>query len=50
MFYGLVIWWLWKQISPSSVEKYNFAVASGLIVGEGLMGIVNAGLTILGIK
>jgi uncharacterized oligopeptide transporter (OPT) family protein len=50
MFYGLVIWWIWKKISPASVDKFNFAVASGLIAGEGLMGIVNAVLTILGVE
>lgn len=49
MFYGLVAWWIWKQVSPLSAEKLTFAVASGLIAGEGLMGIVNAGLTLLGI-
>lgn len=50
MFYGLVVWWIWKKISPTTVEKYNFAVASGLIAGEGLMGIVNAVLTIFGVE
>ncbi|MCC7085798.1 MAG: OPT/YSL family transporter [Pirellulales bacterium] len=46
MFFGLVVWLIWKRLSPCSVEKYTFAVASGLIAGEGLIGIVNAGLTI----
>jgi OPT family oligopeptide transporter len=46
MFYGLVIWLVWKWLWPASAEKYTFAVASGLIAGEGLIGIVNAGLTI----
>ena len=50
MFYGLVGWWVWRKVSPGSLDKYNFAVASGLIAGEGLMGIVNAGLTILGVE
>lgn len=49
MFYGLVIWFIWKRVSPSTAEKYTFAVAAGLIAGEGLMGLVNAGLTLLGI-
>lgn len=49
MFYGLVVWLIWKAIAPSAAQKYNFALASGLIAGEGLMGIVNAGLTIVGI-
>jgi uncharacterized oligopeptide transporter (OPT) family protein len=50
MFYGLVIWLIWKWRWPDSAEKYTFAVASGLIAGEGLMGIVNAGLTIAGVQ
>jgi OPT family oligopeptide transporter len=50
MFYGLVIWLLWKRASPRAAEQYTFAVASGLIAGEGLAGIVNAGLTILGVQ
>ncbi|MFH2202984.1 MAG: OPT family oligopeptide transporter [Elusimicrobiota bacterium] len=50
MFYGLVAWWIWKRRDPEAVDKYNFALASGLVAGEGLMGIVNAALTILGVK
>jgi uncharacterized oligopeptide transporter (OPT) family protein len=50
MFYGLVIWLVWKWFWPAATEKYTFAVASGMIAGEGLMGIVNAGLTIAGVK
>lgn len=50
MFYGLVIWYIWRQVNAQSVEKLSFAVASGFIAGEGLMGIVNALLTIAGIN
>jgi len=50
MFLGLLIWFLWKKINPGSVNKYDFVLASGLVAGEGLMGIVNAGLTILDVK
>jgi uncharacterized oligopeptide transporter (OPT) family protein len=50
IFWGLVGWWAWRRLSPVSVERYDFAVASGLIAGEGLMGIVNALLTIAGIE
>ncbi|WP_425400038.1 OPT family oligopeptide transporter [Aeoliella sp.] len=46
MFYGLVIWLIWRAISPQSCRNFDFAIASGLIAGEGLMGIVNAVLTI----
>jgi uncharacterized oligopeptide transporter (OPT) family protein len=49
MFCGLVVWLIWKWLRPDSNEKYTFAVASGLIAGEGLMGIVNAVLTIAGV-
>ena len=47
MVYGLIIWLFWKWISPQTCKNYDFAIASGLIAGEGLMGIANAGLTIL---
>jgi OPT family oligopeptide transporter len=50
MFLGLVIWWIWKRLNPSAAGRYDFAVASGLIAGEGLMGVVNAVLTILGVQ
>jgi OPT family oligopeptide transporter len=50
MFYGLVIWLIWKWLWPAAAEKYTFAVASGMIAGEGLIGIVNAGLTIAGVQ
>lgn len=47
--YGLIIWWVWKSLKPQQTEKYTYSVASGLIAGQGLMGIANAGLTIVGI-
>lgn len=50
MFLGLLVWLVWRRLAPDSAEKYTFAVASGLIAGEGLIGIVNAGLTIAGVK
>ena len=43
-------WFIWKRRNPTAVEKFNFALASGLVAGEGLMGIVNAVLTILGVE
>jgi uncharacterized oligopeptide transporter (OPT) family protein len=46
MFYGLVVYVLWRMINQKAADNLNFAVASGFIAGEGLMGIVNAGLTI----
>jgi uncharacterized oligopeptide transporter (OPT) family protein len=50
MLYGLVAWLIWKRFWPAAAEKYTFAVASGMIAGEGLIGIVNAGLTIAGVE
>lgn len=50
MFHGLVVWLLWKWLFPDSAEKYTFAVASGLIAGEGIVGIFNAGLTLAGVQ
>lgn len=50
MFFGLVIWLVWKWGWPDSAEKYTFAVASGLIAGEGLIGIVRAGLSMAGVQ
>lgn len=50
MVYGCVVWLIWRARNPESVSKYDFALASGLVAGEGLMGIVNAVLTILGVE
>jgi uncharacterized oligopeptide transporter (OPT) family protein len=49
IFYGMIAWLIWRRRQPEASEKYTFALASGLVAGEGLMGIVNAALTILGI-
>ena len=47
MFGGLMIYYLWRIFSAKSADKLSYAVASGFIAGEGLMGIVNAILTIV---
>jgi uncharacterized oligopeptide transporter (OPT) family protein len=54
--YYAVIMWLgsmflvaWRKLSPAGVLALSFAVASGLVAGEGLMGIVSAVLQILGV-
>jgi uncharacterized oligopeptide transporter (OPT) family protein len=49
MFYGLLMLYSWQFFDSKSAEKLSFAVASGFIAGEGLMGIVNAILTLSGI-
>ena len=48
MVLGLVAWFLWSSAQPEQVKRFNFALSSGLIVGEGLMGLVNAALSLLG--
>jgi OPT family oligopeptide transporter len=49
MFTGAVLWALYARYRPQTAEKLGFAIASGLLAGEGLMGIVTAILTLLGI-
>jgi len=50
MFLGAMIFMVWKKKNPTAAEKLGFSIASGLIAGEGLMGIVVAVLTLLGIE
>ena len=50
MFLGAMIFLAWKRRNPSGAEKLGFSIASGLIAGEGLMGIIVAVLTLLGIQ
>ena len=50
MFIGAMIFLAWKRSNPTGAEKLGFSIASGLIAGEGLMGIVVAVLTLLGIQ
>ena len=50
MLVGAVLFQIWKHRKPGAAEKLGFAVASGLIAGDGLMGIVKAGLTLLGVE
>ncbi len=49
MFTGMVAFQIWRRLDRSGAEALGFAVASGLIAGEGLMGVVNALLQVLGI-
>jgi len=49
MFIGAMLYLAWKQRSPAVATALGFSVASGLIAGEGLMGIVTAVLTLFGI-
>lgn len=49
MFAGSLALVAWRKASPEQCAKLSFAVASGLVAGEGLMGIVKAILTLLGV-
>jgi putative OPT family oligopeptide transporter len=49
MFLGAMALVVWRRQSPASAETYGFALASGLLAGEGVMGVVNAVLKILGV-
>lgn len=50
IFFGSLLFVVWKKRSPKSCQDYVYAVASGLIAGEGLMGVVKALLTLLGVQ
>lgn len=49
MFLGAMALVLWRRKNAGSAERFAFAVACGLIAGEGLMGVVTAILTLLGV-
>jgi len=49
MFIGALLFAIWKRREPKLAEMLGFAIASGLIAGEGLMGVVSAILTLLGV-
>lgn len=42
MFLGAMLYQLWMAFDRDSANALGFAVASGLVAGEGLMGVVNA--------
>lgn len=49
MFAGAMVYVAWKANNPESAKRFAFAVACGLIAGEGLMGVAKAVMTILGV-
>jgi len=49
MFFGAVALMLWMRVNKQQCERMLFAIASGLIAGEGLGGILNAILKMFGI-
>ena len=46
---GAMALMIWRWRSASGAERLAFAVASGLIAGEGLFGIVKAAMTLIGV-
>ncbi|MCP4809222.1 MAG: OPT family oligopeptide transporter [Proteobacteria bacterium] len=50
MFLGAMILVAWKKLSPKTCLALSFAVASGLVAGEGLAGIPKAILVLLGVE
>ncbi|MCP4447695.1 MAG: OPT family oligopeptide transporter [Myxococcales bacterium] len=50
MFLGLLVYLFWKKRKPKAAEVFVFAVASGLIAGEGLMNIVKGLLSMAGVE
>ena len=49
IFFGSLVLVAWQRISPESAKRLSFAVASGLVAGEGLFGIFKAAMTLLGV-
>lgn len=47
--YGGLANYAWHRYNPNGAERYMIIVASGFVLGEGLMSIVTAGLTSAGI-
>jgi uncharacterized oligopeptide transporter (OPT) family protein len=48
MVIGAVIAYLWQKRGPKSYDLLCFAVAAGLIAGEGIGGVFNAILQVAG--
>ncbi|KAI4528915.1 OPT oligopeptide transporter protein-domain-containing protein [Schizophyllum commune] len=50
MFAGATFNWIWKRRNPESFDMYMFAVSAGLLAGEGLGGVFNALLAVIGVS
>ena len=50
MFLGALLYQVWMRLDRGGAVALGFAVASGLIAGEGLMGVVTAILQLLGVQ
>lgn len=49
LFGSITAWW-WRKYFNNNFEMYGFAVAAGLIAGEGLAGVINAALELGGVS
>jgi uncharacterized oligopeptide transporter (OPT) family protein len=43
---GATVNWFWERGSPSTFDLYAFALASGLVAGEGIGGVMVAVLAV----
>lgn len=50
MLMGAVVAAVWGRRDPSSFRLFGYAVAAGLMAGEGIGGVVNASLQIAGLS
>jgi len=50
MFMGAFFIAIWRVVSPENADNYYFTVASGMVAGEGIMGIFTAVLKLIGIQ
>ncbi len=48
--FGAVGYAIWRKLNRPAAEALGFAVASGLIAGEGLMGLVTAAMKLAGVE
>lgn len=47
---GAIVTWIWQRHNPQMFEMMGYAIAAGLIAGEGIGGVVNAVLQVLGVS
>lgn len=46
---GAMVTWIWQRRSEKGFEMMGYAIAAGLIAGEGIGGVVNAVLQVIGL-
>jgi len=50
MCFGATFSLIWAKKRPEAFDMFAFAIAAGLVAGEGMGGVVNAALTIGGVS